>query len=179
MFLFGLGADVTETHAEKMLQMMRLLAGIPVDDLNPIPDFVVGGAFELLDSSRGWIQPNGEELPIFESIRNLQATKPIGASASPKDGPAISHYLLLPSYEWGIPDYHLDAIRPFVRNHQPTVGFSLEEAAQAKRVTVIGSEEDYPENALRALRNRGCIVERVEAEGTTLATELENLISND
>jgi hypothetical protein len=177
MFLFGLGAAVDDAHADKMLQMMRLLAGIEIEGQSPISDFVLGGAFELLDSSRGWIQPNGEELPIFESIRNLQATKPIGASSTPKEGPTISHYLLLPSYEWGIPDYHLDAIRPFIKNHQPTVGFSLEEAAQARRVTVIGSEQDYPDDELRALRNRGCVVERIEADGTTLATDLDKLLA--
>lgn len=175
IFLFDLGAQKNEAHAEKILTMMRLLAGIDIDGLDPISNSVVAGAFRLIDSSRGWFTPNGEELPITSAIHKLQKSK-FGGATSPQNGElTIAHYLLLPSYEWGIPDYHLDAIRPFIRNHQPTVGFSIEEAAQAKRVTVIGSEDEYPEKELRELRAKGCVVDRVDSDGTTLASKLEKI----
>ena len=177
-FLFDLGTDVDEDHADKLLTMMRLLAGIQLEGIEPISSSVVGGAFKFVDSARGWFTPEGDELPITEKIRKLQKSKYIEASATPKGVPSIAHYLLLPSFEWGIPDFHLDAIRPFIKNHQPTVGFSVEEAAQAKRVTVIGSEDDFPEKILRNLRDRGCVVDRVDTDGTTLASRLDKLVLN-
>lgn len=178
VFLFDLSAKKGEGQTEKLLTMMRLLAGIKMDGLDPISNSVVGGAFRLVDSSQGWFTPEGNELPVTETVTKLQRQSLIETSPPKKEGPTIAHYLLLPSYEWGIPDYHLDAIRPFIKNHQPTVGFSVEEAAQAKRITVIGSEEDFPEKILRELRDRGCVVERIEADGTTLASQLDKLVVN-
>ena len=43
----------------------------------------------------------------------------------------IQHYVLLPAYDWGIADFYLDAVRPFVKKYRATVGFSLQEAALA------------------------------------------------
>ena len=170
IFLFGLGAPIDESYPQKMLKVAKLMEGHQIEGMDPISNAVLGGAFRLFDAVRG------NEFPIIEAIQNVQKSNPIEASSNPKIDPTIAHYLLLPSYEWGIPDYHLDAIRPFIRNHQPTVGFSLQEAAQAKRVTVIGSDEDYTEKELRELRTKGCIVERVEAYGTTLASHLDKLL---
>ncbi len=84
----------------------------------------------------------------------------------------IKHYLLLPAYEWGVSDWHLDAIKPFVRKYQPTIGFSIIEAALAGRITVIGGEQAFPEDALTSLRSRGCQVERISGDGTSIATQL-------
>jgi hypothetical protein len=88
-----------------------------------------------------------------------------------KDHP-IKHYLLLPTYEWGIADWHLDVIRPFIRKYHPTVGFSLYEAALAKMVTVVGNDNNFPENELDHLRSTGCSVERISGDGISIATQL-------
>jgi hypothetical protein len=55
------------------------------------------------------------------------------------------------------------------------VGFSLSEAALAERVTVVGNETDFPESALNVLRAAGCFVERVEGNGTSIASKIREL----
>ena len=50
----------------------------------------------------------------------------------------IEHYLLLPLYDWGVVEWHLDAIRPYILRHQPTIGFNLAEAMLARHVTCAG-----------------------------------------
>ena len=113
-----------------------------------------------------------------------------GASESPfpvSSGPAlktserpgadhpIAHYLLLPTYEWGIADWHLDVIRPYVKKYRPTIGFSLSEAAQAQVVTVIGGETTFPESSINQLKAAGCLIEQIRGDGTRIATQLETL----
>jgi len=179
IFLLGLGSP---DDAEKTFQIAQLLCGETIQDLEPIPEVVLGGAFWLLAASeesphlhQAWYQPNKEVCPIVEQMLQWQASNPKNTSPTPSESHLISHYVLLPAYEWGIPDYHLDALRPYIKTHQPTIGFSVSEAAKAKRVTVIGSEEEYPEKELRQLRSKGCIVERIQGDGTTLASRLAKL----
>ena len=84
----------------------------------------------------------------------------------------IKHYMLLPLYEWGVAEWHLEVIKPFVQKHQCTVGFSLEEARYAKRVTVVGSTLTFSDNDLDDLRLQGCQVERIDGNGTSIASML-------
>jgi hypothetical protein len=84
----------------------------------------------------------------------------------------IEHYLLLPLYEWGVAEWHLDAIKPFVKKYHPTVGFSLKEAVLASKVTVVGNEQSFPEEILERLRASGCEVERISGDGTSIASQL-------
>ena len=108
-----------------------------------------------------------------------------GTDGSPfpiSSGPALSnlehpiaHYLLLPTYEWGIADWHLDVIRPYVKKYLPTIGFSLSEAAQAQVVTVVGGDRSFPENSINQLKAAGCIIEQIRGDGTRIATQLETL----
>ena len=84
----------------------------------------------------------------------------------------IPHYLILPAFEWGIADWHLNAARPFIRKYRPMIGFSLNYAFLAERVTVVGDDEQFPESALEQLRNAGCRVERICGDGTSIATQL-------
>jgi hypothetical protein len=78
----------------------------------------------------------------------------------------------LPAFEWGITDWHLNAARPFIRKYRPMIGFSLNYAFMAERVTVVGDTEQFPESALDLLRNAGCRVERISGDGTSIATQL-------
>ncbi len=84
----------------------------------------------------------------------------------------IQHYVLLPAYEWGIADFYLDVVRPFVKKYHATVGFSLEEAAASASVTVIGDQESFSDEELDKLRFNGAIVERINGDGTTIASVL-------
>ena len=84
----------------------------------------------------------------------------------------IKHYLLLPTYEWGIADWHLEVIQPYVKKYKATIGFSLDEAKLASKVTIIGSPQSVPEETIQEIREAGCYVERITGDGTSIATQL-------
>ena len=155
-----------------------------------LPDEVLAANFWLLaapegspDENRAWFKADGQVLPVVGALRQWVAGVQEGGKANPSAGkytpPAgqarpIAHYLLLPTYEWGVSDWHLDVIRPFVKAHRPTVGFSLVEAAQATHVTVVGGPQSFPEEVLDDLRAAGCSVERIQGDGTSIASQLES-----
>jgi len=82
----------------------------------------------------------------------------------------LSHYVLLPLYAWGAGEWDLELIQPLLDHNHPTVGFSLTEARLASRVTVIGGEGAISPGAIDMLRNSGCIVERIQEDGTLVAS---------
>ena len=104
-----------------------------------------------------------------EKTRSQVAVNKLGDFKRP-----IKHYLLLPVYEWGIADWHLDVIQPFVKKYHPTIGFSIKEAALAEKVTVVGNAQSFPDALLEKFRTYGCEVERIDGDGTTIATELSS-----
>ena len=63
-------------------------------------------------------------------------------------------------------------IKPFVKKYHPTIGFSLQEACFAERVTVVGNVSIFSEDDLNVLRSSGCQVERIQGNGTSIATQL-------
>lgn len=73
----------------------------------------------------------------------------------------LRHYLLLPTFEWGVSEWHWAAALDVVRAHQPTVGFSADEAGLAAKVTILGNEQGISTEVEAQLRGRGCEVERV------------------
>lgn len=165
-------SSIDLTTAEKVV---RLLGGEAVADpddsdriLEPLPDFIFSAAINL---------PDGYESEVFTNVtgslsklRSLAIAR--GAPVGINGAHPIHHYLLLPSFEWGVSEWHLDAIKPFVRKYRPTIGFSLTEATLAETVTVIATENEIHESTLDQLRQSGCRVERIEACGTSLATLL-------
>jgi hypothetical protein len=82
----------------------------------------------------------------------------------------ITHYVLLPLYSWGAADWDLRVIQPLLEHSHPTIGFSLAEACLASRVTVVGGEGAFSDEALDMLRRAGCMVERLSESGMLLAT---------
>lgn len=70
---------------------------------------------------------------------------------------SIRHYLLLPSAE----DWPLETIKPFVLQHQPTIGYSIEEAKRAARVTLAGGLQFFSDELIRTLIQAGCQVENL------------------
>ncbi len=150
---------------------------------------VQGSMFWLLGAEPGteeypmaWIKTDGKTLPIVKILTygDTSFEEPVVQSSknlSPKESQEqlthpIEHYLLLPRYEWGVADWHLEVTRPFVLRHHPTVGYSLEEAKLAKKVTVIGGDQDFPSESITHLRNSGCDVEQISGDGTSIATTL-------
>jgi hypothetical protein len=153
---------------------------------------LLAGNFWLLQStavdenaSFAWIAADGEVSPsyrVFADLPNQDLGQAAAKEVTTHDSSPmksscesnfpIRHYLLLPKYEWGIADWHLEVIKPFVRKHQPTIGFSLEEAALAAIVTVVGSEAQFSDEDLNELRKAGATVDRISGDGTSIATQL-------
>jgi hypothetical protein len=169
--------------------------------LNPVPPEVLACNFWLLtaaanskEAAKAWIKPGGDSLPVTGALR--QWFEPQKPSFSPSVAPfdsvptfpkggypttsstrdkAINHYLLLPLYEWGVSDWHLEVIQPFVKKHHPTIGFSLEEAKNAARVTVVGGSTSFPDSCLDELAVAGCSIQQIAGDGIRIATQLEAL----
>jgi hypothetical protein len=181
IFLFGMGysSDV-ENHADRNLTIVRLLEGEFIEGYEAIPHEILGGSFGPLvdphrDSTQGWFNHNGEPHQQADLVRQWAEKHSSSSHPSQEETPCIRHYLLLPSYDWGISDYHLDIIRPYIKKYQPTVGFSLDEAKNAKRVTVIGGEKMFSESSLNQLRAVGVLVKRIHEDGTDIASLLATL----
>jgi len=161
--------------ADILVNGARLIARKSVDGEEPLPDEVIGGAFWLLVGHEdqkediGWFTADGAPKPIVDIFTRQE--EPLPATKSPGKF-RFSHYLLLPSFEWGVADWHLNITRPFIKRHRPTVGFSLEEALQAQQVTVVGGEEHFSDEQLSYLRNQGCLVRRIDGDGTIIASQL-------
>ncbi len=181
----------TTVQAQYFLSIYQLLnheevlePGSVERKLSPVSDEVAACCFWLLcaDPSSGeysdaWFKSESQPGPIvpvvqqwLENLRSSTAktTSPhTDTSAHP-----IAHYLLLPMYEWGVSDWHLDVAKPFIKKHMLTVGFSVSEAVYAARVTVIGGPQTFPEETLQFLRDNGCSVERISGDGTSIASLL-------
>jgi hypothetical protein len=145
---------------------------------------------------QAWIKPDNDVLPVVRVLaaqtkshrmaaapihtdiddepfsNKYEKTDPIKPSSATTVSQPIEHYLLLPVYEWGIADWHLDVTRPFILKYKPTVGFSIQEAALAKKVTVIGGEKAFSEEEINQLRASGCVVDQISGDGTSIATQL-------
>ncbi|NMC52793.1 MAG: hypothetical protein GYA48_04070 [Chloroflexi bacterium] len=193
--------ETSLVQQELLKNLLGLPAVDPADSdirLDPLPESIIACNFWLLAEEAGgefasdaWFESQGEPLPAAHLCQNI-TTRPAGAAAAtaadetpawmrqefydkgekPIQRRPIQHYLLLPVQEWGIAEWHLEVIKPFVRKHKTTIGFSLKEAVLASKVTVIGSEDVFPEKVLNQLRSTGCQVERIQGDGTTIATIL-------
>ena len=63
----------------------------------------------------------------------------------------------------------LDDLLAYIRQYQPTTGFSSEEAALAARVSVLGDEDIFPDSLLESIRSAGAVVERLNGDGISIA----------
>lgn len=85
----------------------------------------------------------------------------------------ISHYLLLPSYDSGVSDVVLNKVKPLIKHLRPTVGFSLEEASYASKVSIFPDPFLFKDEHINALRKAGCKVEILPNSGIEIATYLQ------
>ncbi len=186
------GSYTAEEHKQVVREILRSLNQSDPAANDFVPDYVVSCSFNRLSAVKdspeaefAWFSDKDHpglaaELLSTEDVQ--PAEKEDSAQASEKTGPEnevaadpshpIEHYLLLPTYEWGISDWHLDAIKPFVKKHQPTIGFSIAEAMLAANVTLIGGEQSFSRSVVNQLTEAGCSVDRISGDGTTIATIL-------
>lgn len=177
------------TRVQEYLPVFQLLNNEPANlpgsvenRLDPVTDNVLSCTFRLVpetnESSIGKAfyntdqQPTGLQKTILRWLASRKNSEINKAEPLTNNKHPLAHYLLLPAYEWGISEWHLDVIRPFVKRHLPTVGFSITEAALAEKVTVIGGPQSFSEESMQFLCESGCQVERISGDGTSIASQL-------
>jgi len=177
-----------EVHPEVATGIIKLLCGKNImDPLAPqgvmdamSPEVLACNFWLLADEPLGpfarqaWLQPDS---PFDKTVAEVKRTveelvqDPTAKLLADPDHP-LKHYLLVPTYDWGVADWHLEIIRPFVKKYRPVIGFSIEEAGLAREVTVIGNTHSFTEEQLNHLRNSGCKVRRISGDGTSIASQL-------
>lgn len=192
-------------HAQRAIEMARMMTdgALPATVLNHAYWLL---AAERGDPAyrHAWFRPDGvPRLPAAEAFLKLDKTRRpnlpdvdqgLGTdSAAPQSNKVasrsttiaanadkpIDHYLLLPLFEWGVARWHLAIIQDYVEAFLPTVGFSLDEAKQARRVTIIGNSQGVGVEAVRELEAAGCRVERVVGQsGVETQRLLKQLAQN-
>ncbi len=108
----------------------------------------------------------------IKAWQDVNQPKQMIQNANPPGKPIIEHYVLVGTSHPAITDWRVRASHPFVVKHKATLGFSLQEASQARHVTILATEEEVPEADLSQLRHMGIFVERISETGTALATIL-------
>jgi hypothetical protein len=158
------------------------LPGTVENKLPMVPENVLACVFHLVPGSDdrslqkaffGFAQEAAEhEKSILRWMVSRKSVDAPRVDPETKPGHPLKHYLLLPFYEWGVSEWHLEVIRPFVKKYQPTIGFSVTEAALAVRVTVVGGPQAFPDEVLQPLLDAGCQLDRITGDGTTIASQL-------
>ncbi len=173
-------------HAWQNMTLVKLMQGLP-QEYEPVPPEVLTCNFWVLSASQNdpsakhaWYKPDRQQLPVVAMLKDWVVNRGTGQTDLPrsKSIPSMSfnnprpiaHYLLLPTFEWGPADWHLDAIRPFINKYQPTIGFSPVEASHARKVTVVGGATAVPEEIIDGLLAAGCIVEQISGDGMNIAS---------
>lgn len=170
-----------ETHANRLLEIARALAS-EESELEAIPPEVLVCNYQPLfsapghpEASQAWFQVNGITLPVVESMRNWAIshkpilTNPASSGAGRFNPHPIAHYLLLTEEFWTRQGKSSTILRTFLQKYKPTIGFSAAEAAFARRVTIFGSNLNFPEVVVDQLTAAGCLVERILEDGTVIA----------
>jgi hypothetical protein len=174
IFLFEVGSNQNnkenyKIHTQETLSIAKLLEGENNTKYESIPPEVIGAAFWILAAKKGqndfqqaWFQPQGKRLPIVQALKDWLAGAETTEAEKEPLNKQIPHYLLLPRYEDVVSDVHLDLIRPIVKKLKPTIGFSIQEALNSQKVTVINVDGTFAEETIRQLRNAGCTVDQIK-----------------
>ncbi|MGA2111179.1 MAG: hypothetical protein ABSG98_03380 [Anaerolineales bacterium] len=106
-------------------------------------------------ADQAWFRPDGTTLPVVDSLKGLPGEVPPAPSAPA--GKRFEHYLLIPPQAEELAPAAWQSVQDYLRTFRPTCGYSIEEALQAERVTVLGDRT--PMDLLERLQIAGCLVE--------------------
>lgn len=114
-------------------------------------------------AGEAWYRNDGATLSAVETLKQsaIRRAAPLRRGEADSKTRPISHYLLLPTFEWGISEWHWHAALEFVKAQRPVCGFSVDEALLARRVTIFGNEQGVSAEAEAKLKQAGCEVERI------------------
>lgn len=183
-----------EAHTRNHLNIARLMMGLPADKalesdtLWPVSAQVLACNFWLLatgagspEASRAWYLADGSSLPAVSALRQLLNSTSgdsshahnnhVSTAQKTISSRPIAHYLLLPHTTNPDDEPIPTELWQFICQQHPTVGFSLEEAALAARVTIYGEQSDLTESNLSWLRSAGCKLEHLGGNGTSIAPQ--------
>jgi hypothetical protein len=137
--------------------------GLPANLLNV--NFWLLGAAEASPFAReAWYRGDGTTLTAVDLLKR-HALKSQSSGARPAQSLAankpLRHYLLLPTFEWGISEWHWQAALAYMKAFRPVCGFSVDEARHAERVTIAGNDQGVSYETEAMLRQAGCVVERI------------------
>jgi hypothetical protein len=136
-----------------------------------IDDDVMAINFSL-DTLQQICQEEISPMLLQDLFTNTEEEKKSGEGLQASDK-IISHYLLLPSHTSGVSDAVLNKVRPVIKKFHPTVGFSLEEAVFARKVSIYPAPLLFGESQINELRASGCVVEILPESGIDIATSIQ------
>lgn len=179
ILLLNTGEDLLAcTPGEFMPRITELITFITDEKHEAIFDCVLGICFGFNECvyTKDVAALFGETTFEPESKERIvvQKTAPVAVKllSKRKVEKCISHYLLLPLYDWGISPWHLEVALPFIRKYKPTIGYSVQEAAQASFVTILMDDDVYTQEDLEGLKSKGCKVTVIQGDGTEIANIL-------
>jgi hypothetical protein len=198
IILLGTGAQFSSHVDIEEHTRLNTMINAQLADYDVIPENVLAACFSILSTDaqhpladQSWYTPDGIERPVVAQFKQIFSQQsPIQASEAEETlfeeepdhtpGPIstqkpIKHYLLLPHPRWGNPDWFLKVIRSYVKKYAPTSGYSVKEAFFAKRVTIVGGVQVFPENLKVELEKNGSEVIQITGSGTEIATQLAEL----
>jgi hypothetical protein len=172
------GQKLDAQNAKRAIKIAELLAQEPQEHgTDSIPANVIACNFWLLSAKpdsntagNAWFQTSGKatnigkewidwrlgKKPDEKSVEIAKVSQAVAHSMPVAESThAIRHYLLLPDGD----DWSLDSIKTFLIQHQPTIGYSTEEALRAARVTLAGGLQSFSDELIRNLITAGCQVE--------------------
>jgi hypothetical protein len=115
---------------------------------------------DAVEAAEVWYRNDGSTLPIVDALKRRSLAKNLQRSSAARK--SLRHYLLLPQEPGALTGRTWDSVRNYLLAFQPVCGFSIEEASQAEKVTILG-ETTSTITALR-LRDSGCRVEYLAAD---------------
>lgn len=152
-----------------------------------LPDFLLNVNFWLLSAAKHGVHsedswyPLGEKpIAITDELKRLATKLNVAGhqsdmaylkSLAPEK--PLHHYVLLPKFDWGAPEWHWRLAGPLVREDNASCGYSLKAAIEAARVTLIGDESEIGEHVVDQLQQAGCAVYRIKGEISQLSDSEE------
>jgi hypothetical protein len=106
-------------------------------------------------ADQSWYRSDGTILPVVEGLKQLQ--NQWSPAPTVPEGKRFEHYLLIPPQAEEAGPGTWQSVQDFLRTYRPTCGYSVEEAMQAERVTVLG--DPLPLDLVERLQTAGCLVE--------------------
>lgn len=155
--------------------------------IEPVPPTVLACNFWVLASEHeqketdsAWFLDRNIQNPyvseMIESFRQEQKAIPTKNSKQGKSRRSdpkqclLNHYVLLPNYEHEISEWDFQQITPLLIKSKATIGYSVDEAILAHKVSLLDGENKYSDATLHNLKKFGCVIEYIGNNGTTIAT---------